>query len=89
MILLKVKKPSPLKIKTNLRDRVCEAHAIASSIYRNNQDKSAEEIKLLISDALRDIRFSKGRGYFFIYQTDGLSVMHPIYKTLNYGTLKT
>ncbi|WP_157465771.1 cache domain-containing protein [Colwellia sp. TT2012] len=37
----------------------------------NLQDKSAYEIKLLISDALRDIRFNKGRGYFFIYQSDG------------------
>jgi len=66
------------KIKTSLQERVREAHAIASSIYRNNQDKDESEIKLLISDALRDIRFNKGRGYFFVYQNDGLSVMHPI-----------
>lgn len=66
------------KIKTSLQERVREAHAIASSIYRNNQDKGEEEIKLLISDALRDIRFNKGRGYFFIYQDNGVSVMHPI-----------
>lgn len=66
------------KIKTSLQERVREAHAIASSIYRNNQHKSEQEIKLLISDALRDIRFNKGRGYFFIYQSDGVSVMHPI-----------
>ncbi len=66
------------KIKNSLQERVREAHAIASSIYRNNQDKSESEIKLLISDALRDIRFNKGRGYFFVYQSDGLSVMHPI-----------
>ena len=77
--LIKSEKAQSIKkIKTNLQDRVREAHAIASSIYRNNQDKSPQEIKLLISDALRDIRFSKGRGYFFIYQIDGLSVMHPI-----------
>jgi len=66
------------KIKASLQERVREAHAIASSIYRNNQDKNEAEIKLLISDALRDIRFNKGRGYFFVYQSDGLSVMHPI-----------
>jgi len=66
------------KIKSNLQERIREAHAIANSIYRNNQDKSEDEIKLLISDALRDIRFNKGRGYFFIYQSNGLSVMHPI-----------
>ena len=72
------KSQSIKKIKTSLQDRVREAHAIASSIYRNNQDKSSNEIKLLISDALRDIRFNNGRGYFFVYQNDGLSVMHPI-----------
>jgi len=66
------------KIKMSLRERVREAHAIANSIFRNNQDKTAQEVKLLISDALRDIRFNKGRGYFFVYQVDGLSIMHPI-----------
>jgi signal transduction histidine kinase len=66
------------KIKENLQARVREAHAIASSIYRNNQNINKVEIKLLISDALRDIRFNNGRGYFFVYQSDGLSVMHPI-----------
>ena len=77
--LIKSEKAQSIKkIKTKLQERVHEAHTIASSIYRNNQDKSPQEIKLLISDALRDIRFNKGRGYFFIYQTDGLSVMHPI-----------
>ncbi|MCP4990246.1 MAG: hypothetical protein GY928_30665 [Colwellia sp.] len=72
------KSQSIKKIKYNLKERVREAHAIASSIYRNNQEKDESEIKQLISDALRDIRFNKGRGYFFIYQTDGVSVMHPI-----------
>ena len=77
--LIKSEKAQSIKkIKTKLQERVHEAHTIASSIYRNNQDKSPQKIKLLISDALRDIRFNKGRGYFFIYQTDGLSVMHPI-----------
>lgn len=66
------------KIKANLQERVKEAHAIASALYQNNQDKKPDEIKKLISDALRDIRFNQGRGYFFVYQTDGLSVMHPI-----------
>ncbi|MEW6995421.1 cache domain-containing protein [Colwelliaceae bacterium MEBiC 14330] len=66
------------KIKVDLQERVRQAHAIASAIYRNNQGKNENEIKQLISDALRDIRFNKGRGYFFVYQRDGLSVMHPI-----------
>lgn len=66
------------KIKANLQGRVQEAHAIAMSIYSNNQHRSRAEIKILIKDALRDIRFNKGRGYFFIYENNGTSVMHPI-----------
>lgn len=66
------------KIKAELQEQVHQAHAIADSIYRGNQDKKESAIKQLISDALRNIRFNRGRGYFFIYQTDGLSVMHPI-----------
>lgn len=66
------------KIKANLKERVREAHAIANAIYINNKQKPAGEVKKLISDALRDIRFNQGRGYFFVYQTDGMSVMHPI-----------
>jgi len=66
------------KIKKNLQERVQEAHAIAMSIYRNNKHRSNSDIKRLISDALRDIRFNKGRGYFFVYDTAGTSVMHPI-----------
>jgi signal transduction histidine kinase len=77
--LIKSEKAQSIKkIKDNLQERVREAHAIATSIYRNNPDKSEQEIKLLIGDALRDIRFNKGRGYFFVYQSNGLSVMHPI-----------
>ena len=72
------KSQSIQKIRTHLQERVREAHTIASSIFRSNQDKSTDEIKLLITDALRDIRFNNGRGYFFVYQNDGLSVMHPI-----------
>lgn len=69
-------------IKRNIRNRVYEAHAIATSIYQNNQHKTDPELKKLITDALRDIRFNKGRGYFFIYETQGKNVMHPIQSNL-------
>ncbi|WP_022940318.1 cache domain-containing protein [Psychromonas hadalis] len=66
------------KIKANIKERVQEAHTIAMAIYRHNQHHSPEEIKQLIADTLRDIRFNKGRGYFFIYESGGTSIMHPI-----------
>ena len=66
------------KIKFDLKNRVREAHTIANAIYKNNRDKSDKQIKALINDALRDIRFNNGRGYFFIYETKGTNVLHPL-----------
>ncbi len=72
------KKQTVQRIKENIKNRVREAHDIATAIYENNLDKNQNEVKKLINDALRVIRFSKGRGYFFVYETNGLNVMHPI-----------
>jgi diguanylate cyclase (GGDEF)-like protein len=66
------------KLKQQAKQRVEEAHAIAFNIYNNNQDKSKAEIAKLIKDALRPIRFFEGRGYFFIYQMDGINVLHSL-----------
>jgi len=65
-------------LKNNIKNYIYQAHSIATNIYNNNKDKSEKEVTTLITDALRDIRFNDGRGYFFIYKTDGLSVMHPV-----------
>ncbi|MDN3685001.1 cache domain-containing protein [Vibrio sinaloensis] len=43
-----------------------EAHDIAQSIYLNNPTKPKAEIRKMISDALRPIRFYNQRGYFFL-----------------------
>ena len=67
-----------VRIKDNIKQQVYIAHAIASSIYNNNKNKSKEEITKLIKDAQRDIRFNGGRGYFFIYDLNGISISHPI-----------
>ncbi|RTZ18370.1 EAL domain-containing protein [Vibrio aquaticus] len=65
-------------LKQQASERVAEAHRIATNIYANNQSKSEREITKMISDALRPIRFFNGRGYFFIYEFDGMNVMHPL-----------
>lgn len=66
------------ELEKQAQQRVSEAHQIASSIYQNNQDKSKAEITAMISDALKPIRFFNGRGYFFIFQMDGVNVMHAL-----------
>ncbi|MDG3087846.1 cache domain-containing protein [Vibrio hannami] len=70
------------RIKNNIKKRVNEAHSIAESIYQNNNDKNPEEVKEIIIDALKNIRFSDGRGYYFAYEMNGENVMHPILKHL-------
>lgn len=60
------------------KQRVEEAHAIAENIYRTNLSKSKQEITQLISEALRPIRFFEGRGYFFVFQMDGINIMHGL-----------
>ncbi len=68
------------KLKQKLRKQITNAKAIISSIYENNKDlKSKEEITRLIKNALQDIRFNEGRGYYFIDQMNGISVFHPIF----------
>jgi len=66
------------RIMLNIKAQVYEAHTIATSIYKNNKNKEKSEIIKLIKDALRDIRFNDKRGYFFIYETFGKNILHPI-----------
>ncbi|MHC1774239.1 MAG: cache domain-containing protein [Lentimicrobium sp.] len=66
------------RIKNDLKIRVDEAWEIANNIYlENHRIKPENEIRKMISDALRPIRFNNGRGDIFIYTTDGVSVMLP------------
>jgi signal transduction histidine kinase len=67
-----------LKLKKELKEQVDNAYSIAFSIYKNNLDKSKEEITKLIKDALREIRFNQKRGYLFIYSRNGKNILHPI-----------
>lgn len=76
-------------LKERIKQHVYEAHQIATSIYRTFKDsKSQEEIITIIREALRDIRFFDGRGYFFIH-TSEYTILHPIFpETEGTGKLK-
>jgi len=65
-------------LKADIQHRIYEAYGIANKIYSENKDKSEADVTKLITDALRTIRFNEGRGYFFIYKTTGMTVMHPV-----------
>ena len=60
-----------------VKQRLYEAVAVAENIYRQNKATcSDQEIKKMIVDALRAIRFEKGSGYYFIVDLQGISQLH-------------
>lgn len=65
------------QLQDSLKEALNNAHAIAYSLYITNQDKPKKEVEALIVNALRNITFNKGRGYFFIYEKTGRNVMLP------------
>lgn len=71
------------KTKQQVKSRVYEAHAIASNIYKKFKEKLSEnEVKKLIIEALRPIRFFDSDGYYFILSLDGITQLHPIQPVL-------
>lgn len=57
---------------------VDQAINVARSIYQQSKDKLPDaEIKQLIRESLRQVRFFDGRGYLFIDDTDGMCVLLP------------
>ncbi len=78
----KEQKETENQLKQSLKSEIDTAHTIMTSLYNNNKDKPKEEIKKIIKDALRDIRFNHGRGYFFIYDMNSVNVLLPTYPSL-------
>ncbi|MCK4501830.1 MAG: cache domain-containing protein, partial [Desulfuromonadales bacterium] len=64
-----------------VKERVYEAHAIAENIYQQHKSsKSNSEIRQIIINAIRPIRFDRGSGYYFINRLDGNNCLfadHP------------
>jgi len=82
---------SETNLKNYLKQRVYEAHSIASSIYKENKTKPKKEILKLVQDALRDIRFNDGRGYYFMHNPQGFNILYPLNRNLeniDYSNLK-
>ena len=66
------------ELKTTLRARVEEAISVAQSLYTAYAGtKNEEDIKQLITDSLRTVRFNNGSGYYFINDLAGNNVLLP------------
>ncbi|UTJ06453.1 sensor histidine kinase [Arcobacter roscoffensis] len=70
------------RLKKDLKNRVNEAYMVINGIIKNNPHLSKDEQVKLIKNALRDVRFNDGRGYYYIYSMQGECVLLPIQKSL-------
>ena len=62
--------------KSSIKARAYEAWSIADNIYQQNKSsKNNSEIKKMILDALRPIRFENGKGSFFMADLDGTGLL--------------
>lgn len=69
------------ELKTTIKNRVYEAHALATNIYETYKDKKSKaEIFELIKIALDKIRYNDGRGYFYIDDIYGNKLLLPLDK---------
>ncbi len=72
-----------IDLKNKLKSKIENIYSIINSIYENNKDKKSKELILEdIKVALRDIRFSEGKGYFFIYTLEGNTILNPLFPHL-------
>nr|NQU94529.1 cache domain-containing protein [Bacteroidota bacterium] len=66
-------------MKSSLRSRVTEAWDMMSNIYDANKGILPEhQIKKIVKDALRPVRFFNDRGYYFIVSMDGTEELYPV-----------
>jgi signal transduction histidine kinase len=73
-----LEKTTEIELKESIKNRVYEAHTIATSIYNKYKDvKPKEEIFEIIKTSLNDIRYNEGRGYFFIDSNKGVKLLQP------------
>lgn len=76
--LLSEKARAERLLEQQIRQRVEEAHAIATHLYTINQGRLDDrEIQRTILEALRNVRFNEGRGYYFITSLTGISYLFP------------
>lgn len=74
-------------LKQRLAEQVDGAHAVLQAIYTHAKDSlPPADLQNLVRNALRDIRFFDGRGYYFIDGMDGRVILMPLHPQ-NEGTM--
>jgi len=71
------------RVKNSIKESVVQAYTYIQNNYDKYHGKiSDEELKKIITDTLRNIKFLEGRGYYFISDMQGVSAMHGRIKSL-------
>jgi PAS domain S-box-containing protein len=64
------------RLKQVISNRTHEAYDIAINLYNQHRaTKNPAELKKIITDALRPIRYNDQRGYYFITRLDGVEIL--------------
>jgi PAS domain S-box-containing protein len=67
------KKQVEKQLKQSIKERVYEAHDIALNIFEQHRDsRPPYDVRKMVKDALRPIRFNNGRGYYFAFNLKGI-----------------
>ncbi len=67
------------RLRQALVEQVDSAVQLADAIHRQESPRRPPaEVKRMIVEALRPVRFFRGGGYYFIGQMDGRFVLHPL-----------
>ena len=70
---------SESRARERLEESVNEAYKLAEGIYLSSHGaKSEDAIKNIVKEALRNVRFNKGRGYYFIVDLSGVEQLFPL-----------
>lgn len=68
-----MRRQADARTRTIIRERVYEAHLVATHLYEQYKDtRSQAELEAMVRETLRPIRFNNGRGYFFATRLDGV-----------------
>ena len=80
---------SEQSLKTSLKEKVYEAHSIATNIYKEESDfikhgntHSKEHVFETIKNALGGMIYNNGRGYIFIDDKNGVNLLQPLNKDI-------
>ncbi len=72
------RKTAETRLRENVRQRVNEACAIAENLHlRYGGEKSVPEIRELLKETLRAVRFNDGNGYYVIIDMAGKGILLP------------